>query len=102
MRNARIPRLWGIDDIAAALDVPSTEVVRWCEGGAPTEGEPMPPPALLLNLGRTHLWRADDVLDWAIRTGRTRTLWLSTHRNQRRRFWPWLRRPEPGRVSAPS
>ena len=96
MRDARFPPLWGIDDIAAALDVPAGQVVQWYELGEALHGEPMPAPALRLNLGRTPVWQADEVLDWAIRTGRTRMLWMWTHRAQTKRFRPWKRHATSG------
>lgn len=87
----RIPQLWSIDDIAAALDVPSSEVIHRYERGEALDSEPMPAPALLLNLGRTPVWRPSDILDWAIQTGRTRMLWMLTHGARTRRFRPWRR-----------
>jgi hypothetical protein len=69
------PKLWGVDDVAAALDVPGDEVERWHRDGGRAPGEPMPPPAMVLNLGRTPVWREADVIAWAVRSGRTRSLW---------------------------
>lgn len=68
-------QLWGIDDIAAALDVTSETVEQWHQGGERVRGEPMPKPTRVLNLGRTPVWEAPDIISWAVRTGRTGKLW---------------------------
>ena len=68
-------RLWGIDDVAAALDVPRELVERWHQSGERIRGQPMPPPAMVLNLGRTPVWREADIIAWAVRSGRTKALW---------------------------
>jgi hypothetical protein len=81
---ARNRQLWGVDDVAAALDVSSETVEEWRDHGESLRAGQMPQPVMMLNLGRTPVWDARDVIAWAVRTGRTRRLWSG-----RQRFSPW-------------
>lgn len=78
------PRLWGVDDVAAALDVTSEVVERWHRSGERVRGEPMPQPTLFLNLGRTPVWNEADVIAWAVRSGRAKALWPMPWRRSRK------------------
>lgn len=79
-------QFWGLDDVAAALDVSPRHVRMWMEAGDSLRNGPMPPPHVVVNLGQTPVWLADEVVHWAIRTGRTNKLWAE------RRDMPRLRR----------
>jgi hypothetical protein len=89
---ARDMQLWGVDDVAAALNVDAELVRRWQEQGERLRGGSMPAPVMTVNLGRTPLWRAADVVAWAVKTGMTRNLWPTKELGPERRVRPAMTR----------